>query len=109
MDQGLLTGPAFTVVFTLSSLPLSILADRYTRIHVLTLGLVVWSALTAVTYVVQDFWQLLLIRMLLGIGEATCNPAVYSMLSDLFPLTHRATALSVYNFGVYIGGGIGYI
>ena len=41
--------------------------------------------------------------------QATCNPVAYSLIADFFPPKHRAVALSIYHFGVYLGGGIGYI
>ena len=41
--------------------------------------------------------------------QASCNPVAYSLLADFFPPNHRAVALSVYHFGVYLGGAIGYL
>eukprot|EP00042_Codosiga_hollandica_P042770 m.396233 g.396233 ORF g.396233 m.396233 type:complete len:85 (+) comp56407_c0_seq23:345-599(+) len=67
-DQGLLTGPAFTVVYTLSGLPLSVLADRVSRVHVLVSGLFFWAILMCTSYFVEELWQLILVRMLLGVG-----------------------------------------
>ena len=102
-QQGLLTGPAFTVVFTLSGIPLSWIADRHSRTWVLCWGLVAWSLVMVAVFWVQRFWQLLLLQMMLGVGEATCNPPVYSLLADLYSPASRATAFSVYNCGVYLG------
>ena len=102
-QQGLLTGPAFTVVFTLSGIPLSWVADRRSRTWVLGCGLVAWSLVMVAVFWVQRFWQLLGLQMLLGVGEATCNPPVYSLLADLYSPASRATAFAVYNCGVYLG------
>ena len=108
-QQGIVTGPAFTVVFVLAGLPISHLADSLSRRSILVTGLVFWSAMMVLMYTITEFWQLLILRMSLGIGEATCNPTVISMLGDLFVPERRAMALSAYNYGVYVGGGIGYL
>ncbi len=52
------------------------------------------------------FWQVLVARFALGIGEAFCNPPAYSLISDLFPPEKRSTANGIYAFGVYVGGGL---
>ena len=38
-------------------------------------------------------------------GEATASPSAYSLISDYFPKRLRATALSIYSAGLYVGGG----
>jgi MFS family permease len=108
-QQGLLTGPAFTVVYVLAGLPLARLADTRSRPLVLVLGLTFWSAMVLVTGFTTRFWELLVLRILLGVGEASCNPVAYSLLADFFPVQHRAFALSVYHYGVYLGGGLGWM
>ena len=45
-------------------------------------------------------------RVGVGIGEASASPAAYSMIADYFPKEKRATALSIYSSGLYIGGGL---
>eukprot|EP00050_Salpingoeca_kvevrii_P020745 m.102295 g.102295 ORF g.102295 m.102295 type:complete len:518 (-) comp9002_c0_seq2:55-1608(-) len=106
-QQGLLTGPAFTVVFVLAGLPLSYIADHYNRKLVLLGGLCFWTLCTCLVYFVSEYYQLLLLRFFLGVGEASCNPAAFAMIAHAFPPAQHATALSVYHFGVYLGGGGG--
>ncbi|CAI8021136.1 Protein spinster [Geodia barretti] len=108
-QQGLLTGPAFTVIYVLAGLPLARLADTRSRPLVLVLGLTFWSVMVLVTGFTTKFWELLVLRILLGVGEASCNPVAYSLLADFFPSQHRAFALSVYHYGVYLGGGLGWM
>lgn len=106
--QGLLTGTAFTVVYVLAGIPLACCADKKSRVVVLVGGLIVWSLMCFCTGFVRDFWALLLLRMGLGLGEASCNPIAYSLISDYFLPQNRATALAVYTFGIYVGEAVGY-
>jgi predicted MFS family arabinose efflux permease len=106
--MGILTGLAFVIVHSLFGIPLARLADRTTRRTVIAVGVAVWSAMTALTGLAQAFWQLLILRMGVGIGEAAGAPASHSLISDYFEPSRRATALSVYSIGVYAGIMFGY-
>lgn len=70
-QQGLLTGPAFTVIYVLAGLPLAWLADTASRSLVLLIGLSFWSVMVFLTGFVEAFWELLVLRMMLGIGEVS--------------------------------------
>ena len=70
-EQGLITGPAFTVVYVICGLPISRIADRWSRTITLLIGLAAWSSVAFCTGFVQTFWQLLLLRIFLGIGEVS--------------------------------------
>ena len=107
--MGALTGFAFMIVHSVVGIPLARWADRGDRRLILTLGLTVWSALTAMSGLARHFGVLLFARMGVGIGEAAGTPTAHSMISDYFPPERRATALSVYAMGVYIGIMFGYI
>jgi len=109
VQEGFIKGPAFTIVYTMFGLPLSYLADHYTRRWVLIFGLLFWSGTTACLALVHEYYQLAILRLLLGIGEAACNPVAFSIIADIFAKSRRATALSVYHTGVYVGGGLGYV
>jgi MFS family permease len=108
-EQGILTGPAFIVIYVIAGLPLGYLADRKSRPLVLISGFFIWSIAIILTGFVAFYWELVALRILLGIGEATCNPVAYSLLADFYPENRRAFAFSVYHFGVYLGGSIGYL
>jgi len=69
-------------------------------------GLALWSSMTALSGLAQNFGMLAAARVGVGIGEASASPAAYSMIADYFPKEKRATALSIYSSGLYIGGGI---
>lgn len=105
-DMGFLMGAAFGVFYALFGIPLGRLADNWSRVKLLSIGLALWSAMTALSGFAKNFPQLGLARMGVGIGEATASPSAYSLISDYFPKRQRATALAIYSSGLYIGGGV---
>lgn len=106
-DQlGFLGGAAFAVFYALFGVPLGRLADRWHRVRLLTIGLVLWSTMTALSGLARNYVSLSLARMGVGVGEATASPTAYSLISDYFPSRQRATALAIYSSGLYIGGGV---
>ncbi len=104
---GVLYGTVFAVFYALFGIPLGRLADVWMRKSMISIGLFFWSAMTALSGTARSFGMLLGFRVGVGIGEASASPAAFSMLSDYFSPKQRATVLSVYSSGVYIGGGIG--
>lgn len=106
--MGVLTGLAFVIIHSIVGIPLARLADRTTRRSVIAVGVAVWSAMTVLTGVAQSFWQLVVLRMGVGIGEAAGAPPSHSLISDYFEPERRATALSIYSMGVYAGIMFGY-
>ena len=104
---GFLTGIAFAAIYTVMGVPLARLADRSHRVNIIAASIVVWSAFTALTGVAKSYWHLLIARVGVGIGEAGCNPAAYSLISDYFESKRRATALSIYQLGAYAGSFLG--
>jgi MFS family permease len=101
--MGFLTGPAFVLFYTFAGIPIARLADRTSRRSVIALGLVVWTAMTTASGLVRNFWQLAAARVGVGIGEAAGSPPAHSLISDYFPPERRATALSIYGAGIYLG------
>ena len=106
-DQiGFLYGTAFGVFYALFGIPLGKLADNWHRVRLMTAGLFIWSAFTALSGFAKNFTVLSVARIGVGVGEATASPSAYSLISDWFPKKIRATALAIYSSGLYIGGGI---
>ena len=105
-ELGFLAGAAFAVFYALFGIPLGRLADNWNRKKLLTAGLALWSAMTAVSGFATDKLTLTLARMGVGVGEASASPTAYSLISDYFPKRQRATALAIYSSGLYIGGGV---
>lgn len=106
-ELGYLYGTVFAVFYSVFGIPLGRLADVWDRRRLLALGLGFWSAMTALSGFARSFTQLALARVGVGIGEASANPAAYSMLSDYFPAARRATVIALYSTGIYIGTGLG--
>ena len=105
-DLGFLGGAAFAVFYALFGVPLGRLADNWNRKKLLSIGLALWSTMTALSGFAYNQLTLSLARMGVGIGEATASPTAYSLISDYFPKRQRATALAIYSSGLYLGGGV---
>ncbi len=103
---GFLYGTAFAVFYALFGIPLGRLADSWYRGRLMAMGLALWSSMTALSAFANSFTMLAVARIGVGIGEASASPAAYSMISDSFPKERRATALSIYSSGLYIGGAL---
>lgn len=103
---GFLYGTAFAIFYALFGIPLGKLADSWKRVRLMTLGLTLWSAMTAFSGLARDSAMLTVARIGVGVGEATASPSAYSLISDWFPARLRATALAIYSSGLYIGGGV---
>ncbi len=96
-------GTAFTLVYAIAGLPLGRMADTGSRRKIMGWGLAVWSGLTAVNGLAWNFWSFLLIRMGVGIGEASYAPAANSLIGDLFPPHKRARAMGIFMLGLPLG------
>lgn len=107
LQLGLLTGPAFALLYAVLGLPIAYLADRWNRVSIISIALAVWSAFTALFGLVNSYWMLFLMRVGVGIGEAGCSPPAHSLISDYVPPRKRAGALSVYSLGIPIGSVLG--
>lgn len=105
-DLGFLYGTAFAVFYALFGIPLGRLADSWHRVRLMSAGLALWSVMTAVSGLSRTGGQLTAARIGVGVGEATASPAAYSLISDYFPQRLRATALSIYSSGIFLGGGL---
>lgn len=108
---GLMTGLAFALFYTFLGIPIARYVDRpaTNRAHVIALSLGLWSAMTAVCGLAQNFVQLLLARIGVGVGEAGCTPAAHSLITDAVPAEKRASAMAFYGMGISIGGLIGMV
>lgn len=108
-QMSLLMGLSFAVFYTFFGLPLGRLADSKSRRTLIAIGFAFWSIFTTACGLARNFFQMLLMRMGVGVGEAALSPAAYSLITDYFPPKRRATAISVYSMGIYIGSGLAFI
>jgi MFS family permease len=105
--MGLIGGLAFSVCHSLATIPIARLADRWSRVNVLSLAVAAWSLATAACGLAWNYWSLLSGRALTAIGEAGGTPPSHSLISDYFAPSKRATALAVYAMAVPIGMAVG--
>jgi predicted MFS family arabinose efflux permease len=105
---GLVSGFAFALFYCSMSLPIAKYADYGNRKNIVAGSLAIWSLLTTMTGAVQNFFQMLLIRIGIGIGEAGATPASHSLVSDYFSLEKRPLAFSIYSTGIFVGSFLGY-
>lgn len=101
----LLMGFAFSLFYVTMAIPLGRLADRKNRRVIITVGVVLWSLMTAACGLAGKFTHLFLARMGVGVGEASLTPSAMSMISDYFPPAQRGRAIAIYNLGVALGTG----
>jgi MFS family permease len=102
-----LTGVSLAIFYVTFGFPLSWLIDRRSRRNIIGVCLIAWSALTVATGLARSYWQLLWARIGVGVGEAGGTPGANSLLSDFFPPSRRAMALSVFSLGAPIGAWLG--
>jgi MFS family permease len=105
----LLQGFAFSLFYAVMGMPIAYLADRFARPRIIAIGIGLWSFATAACGASQNFLQMFVARMGVGVGEAALSPATYSMLSDLFPREKLGRAVGVYSLGSFIGGGMAFL
>lgn len=96
-------GTAFILLYATIGIPLGRISDRFSRRKILAAGVFVWSLLTAASGLAQSFVQLIVLRLLVGVGEATCAPASTSLIGDLYPAKQRSKALAIFMLGLPIG------
>lgn len=104
---GVLGGLAFALFYATLGIPIASLADRWSRVKVLSISMVIWSAMTALCGMASSFIGLLLARIGVGVGEAGASPPSHSLISDYFPLEKRATAIAIYSLGIPVGSMVG--
>ena len=108
-QYSLLAGLAFSLFYAVMGIPLARIADSRSRRNLIVWGIAVWSLMTALCGLARNFWTLFLARVGVGVGEAALGPAAYSMITDYFPRSTLARALSIYMLGVTIGSGFAYM
>lgn len=105
-QMGLLLGPAFAVFYAIMGLPLGWLADKKRRTWIVGIGVAVWSLSTVLSGFARNFMQLFLLRMGVGVGEATLSPCTMSLIADSFPKEKRARPIALYSMAISVGAGL---
>ena len=86
-----------------AGIPIARWADKGNRRNIVAYAIGIWSFMTAISGLAQNYLQLFLARIGVGIGEAGGSPPSHSIISDIFPPEKRATAISIYSTGVNVG------
>jgi predicted MFS family arabinose efflux permease len=106
---GLLSGFSFALVYITAGIPIAYWADRGNRKNIIALAIAVWSGMTALSGLATNYFQLLLARIGVGIGEAGGSPPAHAIISDYYPPERRATAMSIYSAGLHLGVFAGFV
>ena len=106
---GAMTGFAFAAFYATLGMPMAMWADRHNRRNLIALSIALWSAMTALGGLAQNYWQLLAARMGVGVGEAGSNPPSHSIIADLYAPHERATAMGIFGTGVSAGVLLGFL
>ncbi|MDT9598605.1 MFS transporter [Sphingosinicella sp. GR2756] len=104
---GMLQGFSIALLFAAMAMPIGRLIDIHNRRNILIASVLFWSAMTLLCGFAQNFWQLFLFRLGVGLGEAGLYPAIYSMIADMFPPKRRMTANVVFYIGALLGASVG--
>jgi MFS family permease len=105
---GLMSGLSFALFYTTLAVPVATLADRWNRSRIIAIAVAIWSLMTVLCGLANNFLQLFLARIGVGVGEAGSGPATHSLIADLFPPDRRAGALGIVGMSIPIGAFIAY-
>lgn len=104
---GLLGGLYFALLYTFLGIPIARFAERFSRVKIISVAIVIWSGFTALCGFASSYAMLAASRFGVGVGEAGLSPPAHSLISDYFEPKKRASALSIYSLGVPAGVLIG--
>uniref|UniRef100_A0A1I8PAW5 Major facilitator superfamily (MFS) profile domain-containing protein n=1 Tax=Stomoxys calcitrans TaxID=35570 RepID=A0A1I8PAW5_STOCA len=108
IEYQILAGPTFILVFTIAGVFMGLAADRYNRVKMLTICTLIFAVAIILQGTVKEYWQLVLLRMIMAAGESGCNPLATGIMSDIFPEDKRALVMAIFNWGIYGGYGIAF-
>jgi len=100
---GMMTGLAFAIFYTVLGIPIARIAETKNRPYIIGASVAAWSAFTVLCGFTQNFWQLILARIGVGVGEAGCTPPAHSLITDYVPKEKRASAIAFYSIGTPLG------
>ncbi len=104
-----LMGLSFALFQTALGVPIGRLADAHSRRRIIGIGVAAWSVMTMACGMARTYSQLLIARVGVGVGEAALQAPAVSLVTDYFPRARRATAMSVYTLGTFVGSGLAYL
>lgn len=105
-EAGWLMG-AVILFITVFSVPASVLIDRWSRRKMIALMTGFWSLATLACAFTANYWQLLIARSFIGVGESGYGPGGTAMLAAAFPEQRRGRVMGLWNVSIPLGMGIG--
>jgi len=105
VQASLLVGTAFSVIYSITALPIGGLVDAVDRRRLVAAAVILWSLITILSGLAQTFGQLFVGRMGLGMAEAAVGPAAFSLIRNTFPASQRGRAFALFNSSHLIGLG----
>src|SRR5579859_1753940 len=103
LQMGLMQGLAFAIFFSVLALPIARLADHVSRTRIISGAVAIFGVMVCLCSRANSFWQLLICRVGVGIGDAGFAPPVGSLVGDHYPMSRRASAMSVIWLGAPLG------
>jgi MFS transporter, Spinster family, sphingosine-1-phosphate transporter len=98
-----------SVTVALGAVPLSLLADRWSRVKSIFLMAIVWSLATIACAFAGSYLQLLGIRGVVGLGEAAYGTIGGALLASFFPARMRSTVLGAFIAASTLGSVLGVV
>uniref|UniRef100_H2YBH1 Major facilitator superfamily (MFS) profile domain-containing protein n=1 Tax=Ciona savignyi TaxID=51511 RepID=H2YBH1_CIOSA len=108
IEYQILAGPSFIAIFTVMGIVIGVLGDKYNRVRLLTVCMLLYSTMALLSGFSNSYWQLIIFRLGFGAGEAGCTPLTASIVADKFSKESRGLAMSIFNWGIYFGYGLAF-
>ena len=108
-EYALLTGLVFLIFYSIAGLYMGMLADTVNRMHLISFGVGLWSALTAASGLAWNFLSMAIPRTFIGVGESILTPSAMSLLADRFPQSRLGFAAGFYYLGAPVGAGASFL
>jgi MFS transporter, Spinster family, sphingosine-1-phosphate transporter len=96
-----------SIPVALGAVPLSLLADRWSRVKSIFLMAIVWSLATIACAFTESYAQLLGTRAIVGLGEAAYGTVGAALIASLFPARMRSSVLGAFLFAGILGSVLG--
>jgi MFS family permease len=98
----------FLLVYMLTAPAFGWLADRKSRWALVGIGIVIQALASGGSGIASTYWMLLIMRCLVGVGDAAYGPAAPTLIADLFPIEVRARKLAWFYAAIPVGSAMGY-
>jgi len=108
-----LAGPAFILMFIFSAVFLAFLSDwlydKLSRTLMLAAGTATFSIACLLMGLAGQYWQLVILRMMIAAGLSVCRPVSGGLIAELFSASSRGVANGIFSWGVYYGYGLAFV